>query len=242
MKTLKNENFALENFEGPLDFLMHLIQKNEIDIYDIPLHQIIEQFKSKLNNECDALNSGADFVGTTSALIWMKSKMLLPKHEQVTNPEEEEIDPSFEIIHQLLDYCKFKQAAKELSDREQKQNAFYSRGLETFPELKKRMGIDHIALEDLAALFKKVLDKAAENKEPIFEEAWRVCDKLKELRHYLLKYPTIRFNELFTSKKSKVELIVTFLAILELLKLEEAKVIHDLEVNEVIIVAPSYHR
>src|SRR5262245_41172526 len=132
MKTLDSSTFTLDNFEGPLDFLVHLIQKDEIDIIDISLCKIIEQFCHQYKTEIlkSSLDSGAEFIGNIASLIWFKSKSLLPIPEQLENAEDLEPDPRFDMIHQLLDYCRFKQAAQELTQMEQQQCAFYFRGMD----------------------------------------------------------------------------------------------------------------
>src|SRR5262249_30298583 len=157
-KNTEPESFLLGNFEGPLDFLQHLIQKSEIDIYDISLQKITAQYLERLANLCTInIDTGGEFVGTTSSLVYLKSRMLLPKHEQAEN-QEEEIDPRFEIIHQLMDYCLFKEAARDLAKRELHQSSFYLRG-ENPSDIKKPLGIEHLSVEDLATLFKEVMAK-----------------------------------------------------------------------------------
>ncbi len=234
MKHLELDTFALDNFEGPLDFLIHLIQKSEIDICDISLQKITEQYLNKLIDGTSDVASGAEFVGTTASLLWLKSKMLLPKHEQPHDAEQNELDPRFEMIHQLIDYCRFKQAARDLTEREQQQSGFYIRG--TDPEIKKNLGIEHLTLEDLAALFQQVVAKATTHTELIHEENWRVSDKIIFIRHLLEDEQKIDFLALFSSDKCRDELIVTFLAILELMKLGEICVIKSLPSNSIAII------
>lgn len=235
MKKLDPEIFTLENFEGPLDFLLHLVQKNEIDIYDIRLQKITEQFIQRLGTASPGIDNGAEFIGLTASLMWLKSRMLLPKHEQAIDPEELEQDPRFEIIHQLIEYCRFKDASKELIAREQRQNAFYSRGLDA-PDIKKNLGIEHLTLEDLAGLFQQVLAKASSQTREIHEEKWLVSDKIVWIRKRLKAEKEILFEVLFTPELSKEELIVIFLAVLELMKLGEARVVKDLIRNCVIFI------
>lgn len=236
MKALDDHIFALENFEGPLDFLLHLIQKSELDIYDIPLHQITEQYLMKLQELISpVVDSGAEFIGTTASLLLLKSKMLLPKHEQTLSGEEEEPDPRFEIIHQLIEYCRFKEAAKELAELELRQSAFFSRGIDDL-EPKKPLGIEHLSMHDLASLFQQVLAKAASNKGIVQEEVWKVSDKMLLIRKLLLEIQKVQFDALFLTSQSRDELIVTFLALLELMKLGELKVIKDSMENQIYIL------
>lgn len=236
MRNRETETFALENFEGPLDFLHHLIQKNEIDIYDIPLQKIMEQYLIRMN-EPDSydVDSGAEFIGTAASLLWLKSKMLLPKHEQQASGEEEEIDPRFEIIHQLIDYCRFKQAAKELAEREQQQSSHFFRGSTGPFEAKKNLGIEHLTLQDLAVLFNDVLSRSSSQTGLIYEEAWKVSDKISAIRLLLKEIGHIPFGLLFSRERSRDELIVTFLGILELMKLGEVSVVKQLKDGQVMI-------
>jgi segregation and condensation protein A len=237
--TLNSEIFTLENFEGPLDLLWHLINRQEIDIYQISLTAIIRQYLLKQKEfPLSELDRGAEFIVLAASLAWLKSKTLLPKHEQQSeqNLEEVELDPHFEIIHHLIDYSRFKQAAKDLAAREQQQGAFYARGIDN-PEAKKNLGIEHLSLEDLASLFQQILAKAAPQKGIIKEEEWKVSDKISYLREQLLQEKKLLFADVFTGQMSRIELIVTFLALLELMKLGETKVVNDVEQQTICILA-----
>jgi segregation and condensation protein A len=238
MRNIEQQIFALDNFEGPLDFLFHLIQKNEVDIYEISLTMLTDQFFLKLKDPSPSqIESGAEFIGTLASLMLLKSKMLLPKHEQLDNALiDEESDPRFEIIHQLIDYCRFKDAAKTLAEREERQGAFYERGMDDEREPQKPLGIEHISLNDLAALFQTLLTNAASHKGLIHEETFRVADKISFIRQLLKDLKKIQFNVLFSSEHSREELIVSFLAILELMKLGEVCVVKDTVCNEVMII------
>lgn len=221
MRAAEIDTFKLSNFEGPLEFLLHLIQKEEMDIYEVPLNALIEQFQ---NSEFHSLDSGAEFLGNASFLLWLKSKTLLPKHEQDPTPEELELDPRFEIIHQLLEYCRFKQAAKEIALLEQKQGQFFVRGSDG-QEVKKPLGIEHLSIDDLAQYFQQALNKATPQNGWVHEEEWKVSDKISWLDELLQKTPSVPFNLLFTEQMGRVEMIVTFLAILELMKMGRLKAI-----------------
>lgn len=239
MKSQTSETFLLDNFEGPLDLLWHLINRQEIDIYEISLRRITAQFLEKSQQALvKGLDNGAEFIALAASLLWYKSKTLLPKHEQ--QPEEllaeEEYDPRFEVIHQLLDYCRFKQAAKGLTEREQQQAAFYPRGIES-GIAKKNLGIAHLSLDDLAALFKEILAKSMPHKGVIHEEIWKVSDKIAALRDLLEEQKSILFENVFTFDKSREELIVTFLALLELMKAGFIRVVTDPVQNAVCIQA-----
>lgn len=233
---LKHDQFTLTNFEGPIDFLLCLIQRNEIEIYDVPIQELIQQFILHLNKaEEEDLDRGADFIGTAAYLVWLKSKTLLPQDERNESIEEELVeDPHFEIIHHLIDYCRFKQAAKELTSRQEKQQACYFRGIDA-PEWKKPLGIDHVSLEELSGLFKEIIDKAAQIAPQIQEENWRVSDKIRILRRLIAANASFAFIELFSAQQSRSEMIVIFLAILELMKGGELAVGRELSSNTLLI-------
>lgn len=240
MKFQESVTFSIDNFEGPLDLLWHLISRQEIDIYEVSIKEITKQFIERCKNLANPeVDHGAEFIASAASLLWLKSKTLLPIHEQLTDTTLEEEDPRFEIIHHLMDYCRFKQAAKDLSDREQHQTAYYLRGVESSIEAKKNLGIDHLSLEDLANLFRDIIAKVSVKHGLIHEEVWRVSDKIRALRYQINECKSIPFVEVFTSEKSREELIVTFLALLELMKNGEAKVVFDRTKNIVSIIATS---
>lgn len=218
--------FSIDNFEGPLDLLWHLISRQEIDIYEVSVHQITQQFTEKCSEIEDGFDQGAEFIAWAATLMWLKSKTLLPVHEQPVDLSIEEDDPRFEIIYHLMDYCRFKQAAKDLSERELQQSAFYHRGVDSIEE-RKFLGIDHLSLDDLASLFRDILSKASVHTGVIQEEVWRVTDKIRALRYLINEKQNIPFTVLFSASMSREELIVTFLALLELMKSGEARVLRD---------------
>jgi segregation and condensation protein A len=230
--------FSLDNFEGTIDFLLSLVQKNEIDIYEVPIQDLIVQFLQKfIKNEEENLEEGAEFVGATAYLIWLKSKKLLPTHEQDPLQLEESFeDPRFEVIHHLIDYCRFKQAAKELTSRQERQQGCYFRGIEP-PEWKKPLGIDHVSLEELSDLFKVMIEKASKENPKIHEEHWKVSDKLEFIRLAILQNSPLSLSSLLFPDKSRMEIIIIFLAILELMKSGEVAIGKERETGELMILA-----
>jgi segregation and condensation protein A len=220
------ETFALENFEGPLDLLWYLITRQEIDIYQIPIIEITHQYLSKHKQSTENLDHGAEFIALAASFIWFKSKALLPKHEQQQEQNlEEDPDPHFDIIHHLVDYCRFKQAAKDLASLEEQQGVYYARGVEE-QDVRKNLGIHHLSLDDLATLFQQILSKSVPQKGIIKEEEWKVSDKIHYLREWLARQKKIDFTMAFNPIMGRMELIVTFLALLEMMKSGEAKVVH----------------
>lgn len=240
MNQTPEDTFSLDIFEGPLAFLLHLIQKSEISIHDVPISEITKQYSERIREWLSlSVDNGAEFISTTTLLLLMKSKKLLPQHN-VFEEEEEDLDPNFEIIHQLLEYCHFKEAAKDLAVREEKQSAYFQRGVHSLPEAKKQLGIEHLSMEDLAALFEKALQKAGSQNKKISEEEWRVSDKISYLRSSLKAHAKVPFSQLFSEKQSKPELIVNFLAMLELMKIGECFVAKEELSDQVYIYKGSY--
>jgi len=241
MKVDKEITVVLENFEGPLELLFHLIYKCEIDIYEVMLKRITDEFLMLIKEHATPIDKSAEFIATAASLIWFKSHQLLPKHAPIKPFEELLEDPHFEIIHHLVDYCRFKNAAKELVVRETEQSVYHPRGSEKIGEAKRNLGIEHLTLEDLAGLFQQIASKAKRENGQLHEEAWKVSDKITYLRKMMTLQGAVTFSELFHAELSRLELIVIFLAVLELMKLGEISVVRELATNE-IIIHPLYNR
>jgi segregation and condensation protein A len=207
----------LEIFEGPLDLLLYLIKKDEIDIYDIPIARITEQYLAylELMQELDISVAG-DFLVMASTLIYIKSKTLLPPDPKLDGEEDLGEDPRAELIERLLEYQKFKSAAQMLYSRGEIESACYPRGpLETDssnPEVST-------TLFDLLRVFREVLKRAeAEIEMEIARDEMTIAEKLAQIHAMLEEMERINVRELFEMSRSKRELIITFLALLELVK------------------------
>lgn len=216
--------YSLPNFEGPLDFLLHLIQEGEIEISDISLQSVTDQFKSIMSVQ--AIENNADFVSVFSHLLWIKSKHLLPLEEIKEEGEESEEYARFDFIHILADYCRFKEVAKTLSEQHQAQLPYYPRGVE-FNEVKPTSGIQHMTLNDLASLFKEVLKKSSPQRGIILGNEWSVANKIAEIKTLIQEQKKLALFFFFAPEKSRYELIVYFLAILELLKIGSIHITED---------------
>src|SRR5262245_43897649 len=207
----------LEIFEGPLDLLLYLIKKDEIDIYDIPIARITEQYLAylELMQELDISVAG-DFLVMASTLIYIKSKTLLPPDPKLDGEEDLGDDPRAELVERLLEYQKFKSAAQMLYSRGEIESACYTRGpLETDssnPEVST-------TLFDLLRVFREVLKRAeAEMEMEIARDEMTIAEKLAQIHAMLDEMERINVRELFEMSRSKRELIITFLALLELVK------------------------
>jgi len=210
---------ALENFEGPLDLLLFLIKKNEVDIHDIPVARITQQYLQYLEVlEFLDLENAGEFVLMAATLIRIKAKMLLPRPE--TEDEEAE-DPREELVQRLLEYQSFKEVAGELSGLESKQRHFYPLSNFAFTpddEEEEELGPE-LTLYDLMAAFIEVLKKAPARTEHTVEQIPVTTEEQAEfLLNYLEKKERVLFTELMTQFKDRIILIVTFVALLELVK------------------------
>ncbi len=211
----------LEIFEGPLDLLLYLIKKEELNIHDIPITKITEQYLEYLNlMELLDLEVAGEFLVMAATLMQIKSKMLLPPDPE--SVETEEGDPRAELVRRLLEYKSFKEAAGRLRDFEAQRSGLFSRFGVT-PEID---GGDspfvEVSLFDLISAFSKILkDLPKESFHQIVKDEFTVAEKVHEIFHRLIKEPTIHFSGLFKAAKNKLEVITIFLAILELIRLKE---------------------
>lgn len=239
----------LNVFEGPLDLLLHLIEKNKVNIYDIPIVTITEQYLDYVNHmEEEDLDVMSEFLVMAATLIRIKSKMLLPK---VTEEDEEEEDPREELVRRLLEYKMYKYAASELKDLEfDGAKAFYKK--ESIPAEVKNFKpvVDPVALiseydmnlEKLNEIFKSVMRKQVEKVDPIRSkfknierEGISLEAKMAEVREQVRGLAGINFRTLLEMQASRSNIIVTFLAILELMKIGAIQIRQEEIFGEIII-------
>jgi len=213
----------LEIFEGPLDLLLYLIKRDEIDIYDISIERITQQYMGYLDT-FKMLNIGlaGEFLVMAANLCYIKSRMMLPKHVQPPEEDADEEDPRWDLIRQLIEYKKFKEAATYLGRKEEEQldhfkhkpDKIVSDGNDERP-LSEDLGIF-----DLIRAFQNILDRFNdEGLGEIVDDIFTVSDKIDLLLEKVAPGESISFTSLFSDASSKNELIVTFLALLELMKL-----------------------
>lgn len=211
----------LELFEGPLDLLLHLIKKDEINIYDIPIATITKQYLDYMEiMKLLDINIAGEFLVMAATLMYIKSKMLLPPDEK--NEETIEEDPRVELVRRLLEYKKFKEAANELKVKESTQRDVYGRRVSE-EEYRDDSGEYFEAnLFDLINAFGKIMKEVS--KEVFYEvikDEFTVEEKMHDIFHILVKNPVITFTDLFRDAKSRLEIVTTFLALLELIRLKE---------------------
>ena len=241
--TLETNKYSikLNNFEGPLDLLCHLIDKNKMDIYDINLSEITDQYIEFLNQmEQMNLEVTSEFLVMSSTLLYLKSKHLLPKVDE----EEEEITEE-ELIRRIIEYKKYKEITKKLKENFLEYSKRFYKGTEEI-ELPKQKMEDEYNSEIIPDLYKKLLLRNAEkinenaaNIEKIaITETYTVGDKVKEMYRALIKYKKFNFNKLFSVKKrNKNEVVTAFSGLLEMSRrnkviTEQEEIFGDIEVEK----------
>jgi len=216
-----------EVFEGPLDLLLYLIKKEEVDIYEVNLTKLASQFIEyvDLMRQFD-LEVAGEFLVMASTLMYIKSRELLPKDQQVAVEEEDEgEDPRFELIRQLVEYKKFKDAAAQLQSLEERQENIYPRvpgKIEFASEAaaaKPEVGIFEL-LNAVNGILKRFAAKEAGTRE-IYEDRWTVSEKIEFVRNLITERGSVKFSQLFESAANRAEIVCTFLALLELIRMKQ---------------------
>jgi segregation and condensation protein A len=215
-----------EVFEGPLDLLLYLIKKEEVDIYEVNLTKLATQFIEyiEMMREFD-LEIAGEFLVMASTLMFIKSRELLPVDQQAQiEGEEEGEDPRWELIRQLVEYKKFKDAAAQLQTLEARQENVFPRvpGKLEFVEDKPAPKPD-VSIFDLLNAVNTVLKRfeKREDTRDIFEDKWTVSEKIEYVVRVLASREQVRFSELFEDATSRSEVVCTFLALLELIRLKQ---------------------
>jgi segregation and condensation protein A len=234
-------NIKLPAFEGPLDLLLHLIKDNKLDIYDIPISLITGQYIEYIAMMKElSLEVAGDFLVMAATLIQIKSRMLLPLDEEA-EPEQME-DPRLELVQRLLEYKTFKDASSILKEREEEWQKVFVREPEADDDDDEKVPTElylfDVNVFDLLGAFKKVFDSALPEVLTITREILTVKDKIFLIVDLLENLECIRFEELFKDNKTRTQLIVTFLALLEILKLGLARVYQEKEFGKIWIINP----
>ncbi len=239
----------LEVFEGPLDLLLYLIRREEVDIYDIPIEKITAQYLAYLEvMRMLDLNIAGEFLVMAATLMMIKSRMLLPVESRAAEEESDEewVDPRLDLVRQLIEYKKFKDAAGQLLELEALQSEAFSYGGEG-PAFEKEpqdagQALGDIGLFDLLTAFQEVLVRAPMEPLGIIEPIrFSVPDKM-ELIISLTKAGThVAFSSLFSPESHRGEVIVTFLALLELLRLRQIVLQQNDAFHEILIMPVEGH-
>ena len=215
----------LEIFEGPLDLLLYLVKKEHLNIYDIPIAKVTEQYLQYLEfMKLLDLNIAGEFLVMAATLMQIKSRMLLPLDESSQAEEELAEDPRAELVRRLLEYEKFKEIAQELRQRENNQQEVFKRpkSQEKDNVLDETQTYFEASIFDLITAFTQALkDVPKELFYEVIKDEFTIDEKIHQILHLLLDLPCMRLSELFSQAKNKMEIIVTFLSILELIRLKE---------------------
>jgi segregation and condensation protein A len=215
-----------EVFEGPLDLLLYLIKKEEVDIYQVNLTRLATQFIEYIDTmRLLDLEIAGEFLVMAATLMYIKSRELLPKDQQVqTEGEDDEEDPRWELIRQLVEYKKFKDAAAQLQSLETRQENIFPRVAPTLEFEPDPAAPNEASIFDLLNAVNQVLKRFSEkdqDRRDIYEDQWTVSEKIEHLLKLTSERPAVRFSELFTAATSRQEVVATFLAVLELIRLRQ---------------------
>ena len=239
----------IESFEGPLDLLLHLIDVNKFNIFDIPIVEITAQYMEYLKAmETEDLNVMSEFLVMAATLLEIKAKMLLPAE---VDEEGEEIDPREDLVQTLLEYKMYKYMSYELRDRVSMSGQALYKG-PTIPEevakyeqpvnLEELVG--DLTLTRLNAIFQGLMRRQTEKIDPIRSKFGRIeqeevslDEKMVSVREYASQHSTFRFSSLMKEQKGKIQMIVTFLAILELMKTGELLVVQEHLFDDMLITS-----
>ncbi len=223
----------LDIFEGPLDLLIYLVKREHLNIYDIPIVKVIDQYLQFLElMKLLDINIASEYLVMAANLINIKSKMLLPQEPEAQEPEE---DPREELMRRLLEYEKFKEAAEFLKNKETERLKYFKRA--SSGELQGSEVYIEASIFDLISAFKTALKEVP--KDIFFEvvkDQFTVEEKIHNLLHLLLEKEKISLNELFSAAKNKLEIVVIFLAILELIKLKEIVAVQEELFGQILIL------
>jgi len=231
-----------EVFEGPMDLLLYLVKKEEVDIYEVNLTKIAREFIEyvDLMREFDIEIAG-EFLVMASTLVYIKSKELLPVDQQVTVEDDDEgEDPRWELIRKLVEYKKFKDAADKLETLEHRQEDVYPRlpAKQTFEMPEDRGPRVEVSIFDLINAVNDVIKRVEERNasgEEIFDEQFTVAEKITAIRERILAGQSFNFAELFAGAASRNEVVATFLAMLELIRLRQIKITQGDAFGEIMI-------
>jgi len=230
----------LEVFEGPLDLLLYLIKQDEIDIYDISLERITSQYLEYLQAFKELnIELAGEFIVMAANLIYLKSRSLLPLDQQPPEEDAGEEDPRWELIRQLIEYKKFKEAATELHLRELQQERIFAREGASSLALQEPLRLGEVGIFQLINAFQTVIKRieARQEVQEIFGERFSVSEKIDMILRRVGTGAPLRFSDLFGQVVSRVEVVVTFLALLELIRLKQVRAFQKSVFEEIEILA-----
>jgi segregation and condensation protein A len=229
----------LEVFEGPLDLLLYLIKQDEIDIYDVSLERITRQYLEYLQAFKELnIDLAGEFIVMAANLIYLKSRSLLPIDQQPPEEDAEEDDPRWDLIRQLIEYKKFKEVATELHLRQLEQERIFVREGSSLL-LQEPLRLEEVGIFQLINAFQAVIKRieGRQDVQEIFAERFSVSDKIDAILERVASGARLRFSDLFGAVVSRVEVVVTFLALLELIRLKQVRALQKNMFEEIEIAA-----
>ncbi|SFS82306.1 ScpA family protein [Paenibacillus sp. BC26] len=227
--------YKLESFEGPLDLLLHLIDKAEIDIHEVSISEITDQYMDYLNAMQELeLEVTSEFLVMAATLLSIKSKQLLPKPPVIDHDDYDDewpddgLDPRDELIAKLVEYRKYKQIAEQLREQEFERSLVYTKEPEDLTPFMKAVPenpVKGLNIGDLIAAFQKALRRASRRNviATIQRDEISVKDRIRDIIEVLREFETVRFSKLIRDDMSRHEVVVTFLALLELMKMKHIR-------------------
>ncbi|MDP3980364.1 MAG: segregation/condensation protein A [Chlamydiota bacterium] len=237
---MDGQRIKLEVFEGPLDLLLYLVKRAEVEIMDIPIEKIADQYLEYLDMmKMLDLDIAGDFLVMAAQLLYIKSKMLLPPEERPQDEDEDEqLDPRSELIRQLIEYKKFKEAAFDFRQMEAKRQMFYPREVhEEDPEQEKTLNLGELSIFDLLSAFSDVLHKLEirDNLLDLFKGEVSVEESINNINMMLEHTESVRLIDIFKRARSRMEIVASFLATLELVRLHRIRVTQDSNYGDIYI-------
>lgn len=225
----------LEVFEGPLALLMHLIEKDKINIYDIPIASITEQYMAYLHTLKEFnIEIASDFLIMAATLLQIKSRLLLPKKPSESDLTEEEVDPRQELVDKLIEYRKFKQAAVLMDQMLKERDQFFTRMPQNFA--KQYLLPQDLCMDDLIRAFAVVWESKAEDFALVDHEEVSVQDKMYDIINLLYKNSRLEFSQCLIRSGTRSEMVSTFLALLELIRLKKITICQEVKFGPIYIV------
>jgi segregation and condensation protein A len=237
-------NVKIDIFEGPLDLLLHLIKNAEVDIYDIPIAEITDQYIAYLKamEELD-LEVASEFLVMAATLIEIKSKMLLPRKKNLDDEIAADEDPRKELVEKLIEYKKYKGFASVLKEINESTTLFF-KSPEIIDDIENQeIFFKNITVENLMVAFKKVVDsyenrynkKSDDINDSLKLDEYKIEDKIETIKRMVLKDGKVYFSCFFINARDRMEVVVTFLAMLELIKLKVIKAIQYRNYDDITI-------
>lgn len=233
----------LEIFEGPLDLLLYLIKQDEIDIYEISLERITGQYLEYLQAFRELnIDIAGEFIVMAANLIYWKSRSLLPIDQQLPDEDAAEDDPRWDLIRQLIEYKKFKEAAAQLQIKALEQERIFARSGDNSTDFYSApLPLGEVGIFQLINAFRTVIKRveAREEMREIFGEHFTVSEKIESILQRVTEGVRLKFSALFAEMVSRVEVVVTFLALLELIRLKQVRVTQKNPFDEIEITSAS---